>query len=105
MNSRAPVRMLWALAVATPLTSPAADTADGAAVWASVCRHCHATGVGPALLGRGLDPAYVESVVRNGLRAMPAFRPSEVPADELAALARRLAATPPPPAATAGALP
>ncbi len=43
-----------------------------------VCQYCHESGVGPALMGRELDPDYVRHVVRNGLRAMPAFLPSEI---------------------------
>lgn len=51
---------------------------DGAEVYAKVCALCHETSVGPALRGRELDPLYIRLIVRNGSRAMPAFRASEI---------------------------
>ncbi|WP_447979992.1 c-type cytochrome [Candidatus Nitrospira bockiana] len=51
---------------------------DGAEVYAKVCAYCHETKIGPALLGRGLDPLYTSFIVRNGNGAMPAFRQSEI---------------------------
>ena len=51
---------------------------DGAEVYTKICALCHETSVGPTLLGRGLDPLYIRLIVRNGSRAMPAFRISEI---------------------------
>ena len=51
---------------------------DGAEVYKKVCALCHDTDVGPAILGRGHDPLYIRLIVRNGSRAMPAFRASEI---------------------------
>ena len=51
---------------------------DGAEVYAKVCALCHETKVGPAIRGRGHDPLYVRLIVRNGSRAMPAFREAEI---------------------------
>lgn len=51
---------------------------DGDYAYQKICRYCHEGGVGPVLMGRELDPDYVRRVVRNGLRAMPAFLPSEI---------------------------
>lgn len=51
---------------------------DGAEVYAKVCALCHETSVGPVILGRGHDPLYISLIVRNGNRAMPAFRESEI---------------------------
>jgi len=51
---------------------------DGAEVYTKICALCHETSVGPALLGRELDPLYIRVIVRNGSRAMPAFRASEI---------------------------
>lgn len=51
---------------------------DGTEVYAKVCGHCHETTVGPAIRGRDLPVDYIRSVVRNGFRAMPSFRSSEI---------------------------
>lgn len=51
---------------------------DGAQVYTKMCALCHDTKVGPVLLGRDLDPLYIKLMVRNGSRAMPAFRASEI---------------------------
>jgi mono/diheme cytochrome c family protein len=51
---------------------------DGTEVYAKVCGHCHETKVGPVIRGRDLPAAYIRSIVRNGLRAMPSFRSSEI---------------------------
>ena len=61
---------------------------DGAEVYAKVCGYCHEGGkVGPQLLGRSLPPVYIQQVVRNGNRAMPAFRSAEIDDDALAKVA------------------
>ena len=51
---------------------------DGAEVYTKMCALCHDTKVGPVLLGRDLDPLYIKLMVRNGSRAMPAFRAAEI---------------------------
>ncbi|KIO49515.1 cytochrome c [Nitrosospira sp. NpAV] len=51
---------------------------DGTEVYAKVCGHCHETKVGPVIRGRHLPAAYVRTIVRDGLRAMPSFRSSEI---------------------------
>ncbi len=51
---------------------------DGAEVYTKICALCHETSVGPILRGRELDPLYIRLIVRNGSRAMPAFRASEI---------------------------
>lgn len=50
------------------------------------CYFCHEFKVGPMLRGRGLHPDYIKHVLRNGSRAMPAFRQSEVDDQALAQL-------------------
>lgn len=60
---------------------------DGAEVYAKVCGYCHDAQVGPQIRGRDLPAAYIRTVVRNGNRAMPAFRPSEIDDESLAQLA------------------
>ncbi|HET7062009.1 MAG TPA: cytochrome c [Nitrosospira sp.] len=60
---------------------------DGAQVYAGICVYCHESGVGPPIRNRDLPSAYIRTVVRNGNRAMPAFRPSEIDDESLAKLA------------------
>ena len=60
---------------------------DGAEIYAKVCGYCHEAQVGPQIRGRDLPAAYIHAVVRNGNRAMPAFRPSEIDDESLAKLA------------------
>lgn len=60
---------------------------DGAEVYAKVCGYCHESNVGPVIRGRDLPPAYIRFVVRNGNRAMPSFRSSEIDDESLAKLA------------------
>ena len=60
---------------------------DGGHVYAKVCSHCHEAHVGPVIRGRDLPPAYIRSIVRSGLRAMPSFRPSEIDDGSLEKLA------------------
>lgn len=59
------------------------SNADGAGKWANgeevynkVCAYCHEVGVGPYLLGRQFPAAVIEYMARNGLRSMPAMKPS-----------------------------
>ena len=60
---------------------------NGAEVYAKICALCHETAVGPAIRGRGLDPTYIQLIVRHGNRAMPAFRASEINDQSLEKLA------------------
>lgn len=60
---------------------------DGAEVYAKVCGYCHDAQVGPQIRGRSLPAAYIRTIVRNGNRAMPAFRSSEIDDESLAKLA------------------
>ncbi len=101
-------RLLFLTAVAT-LVVPAAraDDARGEEVYRHHCALCHEPGPGHAgtmMLtqarpqGMGvlrertdLAPEYVAHVVRSGLLEMPPFRPSEIGAEDLAALTRYLA--------------
>jgi mono/diheme cytochrome c family protein len=66
---------------------------DGAEVYAKVCAYCHEEQVGPALRGRDLDPIYIRLIVRNGDRAMPAFRASEIDDESLEKLAEYVSNT------------
>ncbi len=51
---------------------------DGAEIYAKICAYCHEAHVGPQIRNRELPAEYIRAVVRNGNRAMPAFRPSEI---------------------------
>ncbi|MCK2088427.1 cytochrome c [Thauera aromatica] len=63
-------------------------------VYAKVCSYCHDQGIGPAILGRQLQPAYIEHVVRYGFRAMPSFRAAEIDDKALAGVAQWVSASP-----------
>jgi mono/diheme cytochrome c family protein len=76
---------------AEPVPQGSPGWKDGAEVYADVCAHCHETGVGPTLRGRGLPAEYFKIFVRNGSRAMPAFRASEIDDTALARLGEYLA--------------
>lgn len=80
---------LASLAVALFLqTGQAAEKEkSGEAVYQAVCQYCHETGVGPEIRSRQLPTAFTSIVVRNGLGAMPAFRPSEISDQELERIA------------------
>lgn len=80
-------------ATATAQAQTAGQWKDDQHVWQKICSHCHETGIGPIIKGRGLTPAYYVKVVRNGLRAMPAFRPSDIDDATLEKLANNLAAS------------
>lgn len=69
---------------------------DGEQVYVKVCGHCHETGVGPALKGRGLPAEAFAPIARHGLLAMPAFRASEIDDQALQALGEYLAKAPAP---------
>lgn len=57
-------------------------------VYSSTCGYCHGTNIGPIIRGRSLPAVAVSAMVRSGMNAMPAFRPSEISPAELAALAQ-----------------
>jgi mono/diheme cytochrome c family protein len=76
------------VARASPDEPPAGfEWKDGAEVYAKVCSYCHETQVGPPIRKRELPPAYIRAIVRNGNRAMPAFRASEIDDESLSKLA------------------
>lgn len=60
---------------------------DGAEIYAKICAYCHEAHVGPPIRNRELPPAYIRTIVRNGNRAMPAFRSAEIDDASLAKLA------------------
>ena len=102
------MRTFFALIAMLPIGLAAADDVDGQAVFNEYCVHCHvdskeAPGTIQLGIRRGesmavlterddLVAVYIETVVRNGLNAMPAFAPSDLDREKLAALVEFLAA-------------
>jgi mono/diheme cytochrome c family protein len=60
---------------------------DGAEIYAKICAHCHEAQVGPPIRNRELPISYIRTIIRNGNRAMPAFRSSEIDDEALTKLA------------------
>jgi len=73
---------------------PSATPRSAEKVYADSCGYCHGRNVGPVILGRALPVPAIEAMVRGGLRAMPAFRPTEISDAELAAVAAWVSASP-----------
>lgn len=86
-----------AAAAATAQTTPSnvapPNPREPERVYRQTCGYCHGHNVAPLIRGRGLDPATVEYVVRHGNGAMPAFKPTEITNQELAALAKWISAS------------
>ncbi|MEL1251294.1 c-type cytochrome [Aurantiacibacter gilvus] len=59
-------------------------------LYARTCGYCHGHNIAPIIRGRSLPPAVIESIVRSGMGAMPAFKPTEITDNELDALAEWL---------------
>lgn len=95
------------LAVGLPLLAFSLPTlAAGDGKWKSgeetykkVCSYCHDAGVSPILRGRQLPPELIKHFVRNGSRAMPAFRATQISDTELEAMAAWIQQSPAPSAA------
>jgi mono/diheme cytochrome c family protein len=58
------------------------------------CGYCHGAGVAVELRGRDYPAEYIATVVRNGLGAMPAFRPSDFSDSDIAVLAELITSSP-----------
>ena len=78
------------LASSCALGQAAGEWQSGEQIFEKTCQHCHTEGVGPVLTGRNLPPVYFATIARNGLNAMPAFRPSELNAEDLEKVANYL---------------
>jgi mono/diheme cytochrome c family protein len=74
---------LLAVTVFLQTGQAAENERSGEVVYQKVCQYCHETGIGPELRSRKLPAVYTLHVVRNGFRAMPAFRPTEISDQEL----------------------
>ena len=73
------------------------DSTKGKHFYEQVCAKCHEVGTGPVIKGRGFPAMTYVLIARNGNRAMPAFRLSDVDDATLQAVADYLASTPLPP--------
>lgn len=69
---------------------------DGEETYKKVCAYCHDAGVSPILRGRQLPPELIKHFVRNGSRAMPAFRITMISDADLDAMALWLQKSPAP---------
>ncbi len=78
----------WAAQTSTDTPSidlkSAEAIAEGKRLYAMRCSHyCHGKegrrGIGPALRGRDLDPAYLYNRIANGFRPMPAWKSTYTP--------------------------
>lgn len=88
----------FALLVATAQAQDASQWGSGKNVYDKVCAHCHSpeVGVGPVIGGRGLPEAYIQTIVRNGFNAMPAFPASHIDDESIAQLTKYLSTLPAP---------
>lgn len=77
----------------TPSNVSAPALREPERVYRETCGYCHGHNVAPLIRGRGLDPAAIEYFVRHGNGAMPAFKPTEISNQELAALAKWISAS------------
>lgn len=66
----------------------------GQQFYQKVCAKCHEAGIGPVITGRGLPEITYINIARNGNRAMPAFRVTDIDDATLQQLAAYLASTP-----------
>ena len=81
-----------ALCAASPkvYAQAAGQWKDPTHVYAKICSNCHDGPVAPRLKGRKLEVDYIQQTVRHGLKAMPAFRVTDVDDPMLAQLAEFL---------------
>ena len=67
---------LLALASVQPATAQSVNA--GQQFYQKICAKCHEAGIGPVITGRGLPAITYVSIARNGNRAMPAFRVTDM---------------------------
>ena len=56
-------------------------------IYLETCSYCHDHGIAPVITGRQLPLTQLTTVIRNGLNAMPAFRPTDISDSELKSVA------------------
>ena len=82
------------LALTLADTATAQPVNAGQQFYQKVCAKCHEAGIGPVITGRGLPEIVYTTFVRNGNRAMPAFRVTDIDDATLKELATYLSNTP-----------
>jgi mono/diheme cytochrome c family protein len=88
------IASLSLLASSSSWTQSANDWQSGEEIFGKICQYCHTQGVGPVLTGRNLPPVYFSTIARNGLNAMPAFRVTELSAEDLQKVSEFLSQSP-----------
>jgi mono/diheme cytochrome c family protein len=68
----------------------------GENVYEKVCGRCHEIGVGPVITGRQLPVEYIQAIVRNGFRAMPAWTEAYIDNKSLQEVAEYIQKSPAP---------
>lgn len=90
------------LLAAGPVRAQSAGEWRGPAhLWHALCGYCHGAGVGLQLLGAHRPAELIATITRSGLRAMPAFAPTQISDEELTALAEWISRSEAPPPAAA----
>lgn len=84
----------YALSASAQASAQASSARDPQFIYERTCGYCHGHNVGPIIRGRNLPPAVIAAIVRSGNGAMPAFRPTEISDQELAALSAWISAAP-----------
>jgi mono/diheme cytochrome c family protein len=93
------VMLLGLLLAASAAAQSAGEWRGPGHIWQSLCGYCHGHGVSLPLLGAKLPASAITQITRHGLKAMPAFAPTQIGDAELAALAEWISRAQPPPAA------
>jgi mono/diheme cytochrome c family protein len=62
--------------------------------YSRTCGYCHGANVGPVILGLNIPPEAIQTVVRSGMGAMPAFRPTEISDADLKRLSEWISHSP-----------
>ena len=75
--------LLWLLAglgcgLANAADSDTVQITDGQRYYEKICAKCHETGIGPVLKERGWTAETYVSFARIGVKAMPAFRITDI---------------------------
>lgn len=55
-------------------------------IYERTCGYCHGHNIAPIIRGRSLPAPVISAIVRSGMGAMPAFKPTEITDTELEAL-------------------
>ena len=95
MKSHLPSTLGLAMLALTLADTTAAQSVNaGQQFYQKVCAKCHEAGIGPVITGRNLPEIIYTTYVRNGNKAMPAFRVTDIDDATLKQLASYLSNTP-----------